>query len=43
MEIHDDKIFVIDILGIILIAYITEKCLKEKEIRYIYENVISLK
>jgi uncharacterized membrane protein YraQ (UPF0718 family) len=35
--------FIIDIPGIALIAYVTEKLLNEKEKQYIYDNAVTLK
>lgn len=35
--------FIIDIPGIALIAYVTEKLLNEKEKQYIYDNAVALK
>lgn len=35
--------FIIDIPGIVLIAYVTEKLLNEKEKQYIYDNAVTLK
>ncbi|ABZ85363.1 hypothetical protein HM1_2854 [Heliomicrobium modesticaldum Ice1] len=35
--------FIIDIPGIALIAYATEKLLSDKEKQYIYDNAVSLK
>ena len=35
--------FLIDIPGIALIAYVTEKLLNEKEKQYIYDNAVTLK
>ena len=35
--------FIIDIPGIALIAYVTEKLLNEKEKQYIYDNAVNLK
>lgn len=35
--------FIVDIPGIALIAYVTEKLLSEKEKQYIYDNAIALK